>query len=153
MEERKHCTSPRAHVVHRRRFQAQSFGDVETTEFADDSKDSYGGGRYGGGRDGNGDNTVDNAKPVTRHGGGSSGEVTQERFAMFSKIVREYVVDGAPNEINIRYPYVLHSSFRGRTLPCVPSLAEILILNAPGPDVSRTEGRRGINDPHLAPVE
>lgn len=118
VEERKHCTYPdvHIHVVHRRRFQAQSFGDVETTEFADDSKDSY-----GGGRDGNGDNAVDNAKPVIRHGGGSGGEAIQERFAMFSKIVREYVVDGAPNEINIRYPYMLHSSFRGRTSPCVPS--------------------------------
>lgn len=33
---------------------------------------------------------------------GTTGTEEDEQFALFSKIVREYVIDGAPNEINIR---------------------------------------------------
>ena len=36
--------------------------------------------------------------------GGESGDGADEgRFALLAKIVRDYIADGAPNEINIRY--------------------------------------------------
>lgn len=34
--------------------------------------------------------------------GGSGAVADEERFALLAKIVRHYIADGAPNEINIR---------------------------------------------------
>lgn len=48
------------------------------------------GGRRGGGNE---DNGLD---------GGSGAGADEERFALLAKIVRHYIADGAPNEINIR---------------------------------------------------
>lgn len=69
--------------LRRRRFQVQRFGgDVEAGDNADVSED-------GKEEEGSRDNI--------------NGEAIEEQLAFFSKIVQEYIVDGAPNEINIRY--------------------------------------------------
>lgn len=65
-----------------RRFQDQSFvGDVE-------AEVGYGAG--------------DEKSEVRRTGDGNEERLEEEQFQLFSKMVREYIVDGAPNEINIR---------------------------------------------------
>lgn len=74
----------------RHRFQSKTFGGVEAAAV---------------------DHGVDNGRRGGMSGGGVVGDLRDnraagteedEQFALFSKIVREYVVDGAPNEINIR---------------------------------------------------
>ena len=76
-----------------RRFQAQSCGE-DKAELGDDSKvadEGAGGINSEEGHEGLGQ---------TRGNGGEEG---QEQFELFSKIIQEYIVDGAPNEINLRY--------------------------------------------------
>jgi len=74
----------------RDRFQSKIFGDAEAVAVDHGVDDRPGGGGNGGG--GAGD----------LRDGDAAGAGEDEQFALFSKIVREYVVDGAPNEINIR---------------------------------------------------
>lgn len=79
--------------VQRHRFQAQNFeGDVEGDD-ADDSKDDY---EYVNGV------YADDSR-VERRRCRKVAEESQAEFMLFLKIVREYIIDGATNEINIRY--------------------------------------------------
>lgn len=79
-----------------RRFQVRGFGDVEAAVVADDSDD----GREGG----NGTDADDNNSADGRHSRNGREQPCgeEEQFLSFSKILREYIADGAPNEINIR---------------------------------------------------
>lgn len=86
-----------------RRFQTQSFGEVEA-QATNDSKGD-------GGGDNNG-SAGDHAECGRRSD--SRREEIEEQLAMFLKIVREYVVDGAPNEINIRYTCLHRAQFCGQ---------------------------------------
>eukprot|EP00903_Cladosiphon_okamuranus_P019452 g17886.t1 len=72
------------------KFQAHRSADVEAG-FADDAKTK--------------DEDGDGYAPVDSEGrrSGKSGEEVQDQFMLFSEIVREYIVDGAPNEINISW--------------------------------------------------
>lgn len=102
-------------IGRRRRFQAQSFGDVEETHFADDAKDNA----VGGG--GKGNIIAEDEKCEGRPGrGGTIGEASEEDFKLFSRIAREYIVEGARNEINIRY--LLLCPF------CLPRIALVTTL-------------------------
>ena len=74
------------------RFQTQGFRDGETGDDADDSKD-------------NNDDTgsgVHADEKVEGRRSSSYGEGQQAESMLFRKIVREYIMDGARNEINIR---------------------------------------------------
>ena len=79
--------------VPRRRFQAQGFGE-DGAELAGDSETADGGG--GGG-------TCSDEKPRGRHNGnGGEARSQEQQFKLFTNVVHEYIVDGAPNEINLR---------------------------------------------------
>lgn len=67
-------------------FQAQSFIEAE---LADDCKSE----------DGSGINVDEKAEGGY---GGNTAEEQHEQFMLFSRIVHEYIADGAPNEIIIR---------------------------------------------------
>eukprot|EP00903_Cladosiphon_okamuranus_P022607 g20802.t1 len=68
-----------------------NFADDDKTDFADDVKTND--------EDGKGHAAEDSEGRRS----GKSGEDIQDQFKLFSKIVREYIVDGAPNEINISW--------------------------------------------------
>eukprot|EP00752_Nemacystus_decipiens_P018160 g16292.t1 len=73
-------------------YQAQGFGEIEAGHVD-----------VGKGTDGSGGGINGDENSEAQSSGDGAGEGSSEQFKLFSKIVQEYIVDGAPNEINISW--------------------------------------------------
>lgn len=94
-------------------FQAQGFGDPGD-EYADDGKSDY--------KDGDGIDDEAGGKGNGGRRGAGVADQSQTGLMLFSKIVREFIIDGAPNEINIRCAKLLLSAVSGGSITPVGSL-------------------------------